>query len=134
MKKVLFLIPIALLVACNTANNFQPIKSSLALQEELAIGDSSDNSFPVEGTQFVSLHADRELRLNKSCSQVLKLQLVQSRDYRETLVELKNRAILMGGNSVSLVNWREYGNRTGLIGNIYICRAKTYHIHPHPGT
>ena len=120
MKKIVFLIPIILLLACNATNNFQPIESSLALQEDLAIGGSSDNSYPVEGVQYVSLHADRILKLNKSCTQILKLQLVQSRDYRDTIVELKNRAILMGGNSVSLVNWREYGDRTGLIGNIYL--------------
>jgi hypothetical protein len=106
----------------------------MVLEEPSAIGGVADNSYPIAGVQKVSFHADRLLRFNKSCTQILKLRLVQSRDYSNTIVELKNRAILMGGNAVSLVNWREYGNKTGLIGNIYICTTKSYHIHPHPGT
>ena len=134
MKKTLLLLSIIVMSACNATNNFQPIGSSLAFQGDSAIGNSSDNSYAIEGVQYVSLHADRILRLNKSCTQILKLQLIQSRDYTNTISELKNRAILMGGNSVALVTWREYGNKTGLVGNIYICTSKTYHIHPHPGT
>ena len=43
-----------------------------------------------------------------------------------------NRALIMGGNSVSLVEWFENNNTTGYVGNIYLCKKKTYHIHPHP--
>ena len=41
-------------------------------------------------TKFVSLHADRSLRLNGTCTQVLKLNLVQRKDYKDTITELKN--------------------------------------------
>ena len=28
--------------------------------------------------------------------------------------------------------WFENNNTTGYVGNIYLCKKKTYHIHPHP--
>ena len=97
-------------------------------------GDLLDNSYPIYASKYVSLHADRTLRLNRSCAQVLRLNLVQSKGYEDTITELKNRAVLMGGNSVSLMSWRERGSKTILLGNIYMCGNKNHHIHPHPET
>jgi len=95
-------------------------------------GAMVDSSYPIEAAKYVSMHADRTLRLNRSCTQVLRLQLVQSKSYQDTMVELKNRAVIMGGNAVSLVQWQEKSSITGLLGNIYICTDKSYHLHPHP--
>ncbi len=98
--------------------------------ETVAVIDNS--SYPLAATKFVSLHADRTLKLNRTCTQVLRLNLVQRKGYQDTITELKNRAILMGGNSVSLVSWREQGSKTILLGNIYMCKGKSFHVHPHP--
>ena len=116
--------------ACNTIPASTP--QITALDNNATIGGISDDSYPLEATKFVSLHADRSLRLNRTCTQVLRLNLVQRKGYQDTIIELKNRAILMGGNSVSLVSWREQGSRTILLGNIYMCKGKSFHIHPHP--
>ena len=62
----------------------------------------------------------------------MKISFGQTQDYRSVMIELKNRALIMGGNSVSLVEWFENNNTTGYVGNIYLCKNKTYHIHPHP--
>ena len=120
------------LAACNTTAN-TPIQiqpSSLSN----TTGNIADISYPLSASRYVSLHADRSLRLNRSCTQVLRLNLVQTKGYEDTITELKNRAVLMGGNSVSLMSWREQGSKTVLLGNIYMCRDKNYHIHPHPET
>ena len=131
-----FILPVVIcfLSACN-AGLYGPanLESFGELEVQSAVGNLSSQSFPVAGTRFVSFHADRVLRRNRSCTQILKLRLVQKLNYMNTIVELKNRAILMGGNAVSLVNWRESSGSTGLVGNIYICKNKSYHIHPHPG-
>lgn len=118
------------MTACNTvpAPNVQlPVNSN-----DTTSGVVADHSYPLEATKFVSLHADRSLRLNRTCTQVLRLNLAQRKGYQDTIIELKNRAVLMGGNSVSLVSWREQGSRTILLGNIYMCKGKTFHLHPHP--
>ena len=118
------------LSACNTI----PIPSQPMTIENnnQTVGLADNSSYPLEATKFVSLHADRSLKLNRSCTQVLRLNLVQRKGYQDTITELKNRAVLMGGNSVSLVSWREKGKITILLGNIYMCKGKTFHIHPHP--
>ena len=118
------------LSACNTMPI--PTQQIVVGDTNEAIGRMDDSSYPLEATKFVSLHADRTLKLNRSCTQVLKLNLVQRKGYQDTITELKNRAILMGGNSVSLVSWREQGKKTILLGNIYMCKGKSFHIHPHP--
>jgi hypothetical protein len=98
-----------------------------------ASGQLTGGSDALPGLGHVSMHADRTLRMNNSCTKIMKLNFGQTQDYRNVMQELKNRALLMGGNSVSLVEWFEDSNTTGYVGNIYICKDKTYHIHPHPG-
>ena len=126
MRKLLFVVSM-LLVGCNTV----PSLEQLAASREIT-GAMVDSSYPIEAAKYVSMHADRTLRLNRSCTQVLRLQLIQSKSYQDTMVELKNRAVVMGGNAVSLVQWQEKSSITGLLGNIYICTDKSYHLHPHP--
>ena len=128
--KVHLAVVILVFSACNTipASNSQIVGSD----NSETVGVVDNRSYALEATRFVSLHADRSLRLNRTCTQVLRLSLVQTKGYQDTIIELKNRAILMGGNSVSLVGWREQGWRTILLGNIYMCKGKSFHIHPHP--
>ena len=128
--KIFMVIMAFFLSACNTI----PISSqSMTIENNTqTIGLADNSSYPLEATKFVSLHADRSLKLNRSCTQVLRLNLAQRKGYQDTITELKNRAVLMGGNSVSLVSWREQGKITILLGNIYMCKGKTFHIHPHP--
>ena len=123
------LLAVVCLAACNT---IQSTSAPIQLKDSVTSGAIMDASTPITATKYVSLHPDRALRVNNSCTQVLRLNLVQKKDYQETIIELKNRAVLMGGNSVSLIGWRESGSKTILLGNIYMCRDKTYHIHPHP--
>ena len=97
-----------------------------------ASGKLSQGTIPVHGHGHVSVHPDLNLRMNNSCTKVMTLNFGQTQDYRSVMVELKNRALIMGGNSVSVVEWHENNNATGYVGNIYLCKTKTYHIHPHP--
>ena len=129
MKKYLLGI-LLFLSACNTLTTL-PQQISV-LDENETLGARDDSSFPIQAAKYVSLHADRSLRLNSTCTQVLRLNLVQKKGYKDTITELKNRAVLMGGNSVSLLSWREQDSRTILLGNIYMCKGKSFHLHPHP--
>ena len=97
-----------------------------------ASGKMAQGTVPTPGVGNVSVHPDLTLRMNNSCTKVMKLSFGQTQDYRSVMMELKNRALIMGGNSVSLVEWFENNNTTGYVGNIYLCKKKTYHIHPHP--
>ena len=131
--KINSIIVVLFLLGCN-ASSIGSLDPSVGGADVAPIADGkiADMSYPLEGTQNVSLHADRKLKMNTSCTKILMMRLVQDRNYIDTLIELKNRAALIGGNSVSLVGWKESVGKTGVLGNIYICEKKTYHVHPHP--
>ena len=35
----------------------------------------------------------------------------------------------MGGNAIALVGWAENSSASGMIGKIYICKKKPFHVH-----
>ena len=96
-------------------------------------GEVDDGIIPIDGIGHISFHADRKLRMNKACTKMLRLNYASNVNYSEAVIGLKNRALLIGGNAVSIVGWAENSQASGLTGNIYICEGKKpYHIHPHP--
>ena len=91
-----------------------------------------ESSFPLRGFSKVSVHPDNLLKMRTSCDLTMRMEIIQSKNYAATILELKNRALLIGGNAVSLSEWRETTGSTYLIGKIYLCETKPYHLHPHP--
>ena len=94
-----------------------------------SLGQAPEGIVPIEGISHVSLHADRSLRLESTCTQVLKLAYSSNINYSEVIMGLKNRALLMGGNAIALVGWAENSTASGMIGKIYICKKKPFHVH-----
>ena len=94
-----------------------------------SVGQAPEGIVPIEGISNVSLHADRSLRLESTCTQVLKLAYSSNINYSEVIMGLKNRALLMGGNAIALVGWAENRSASGMIGKIYICKKKPFHVH-----
>ena len=80
----------------------------------------------------MSVHPDKLLKINTNCDLAMRIEIVQSKNYAETIMELKNRALLIGGNAISLSKMTESTSATYLIGKIYLCSVKPYHLHPHP--
>jgi len=95
-------------------------------------GSMPESSFPLRGFSKVSVHPDNLLKMRTSCDLTMRMEIIQSKNYAATILELKNRALLIGGNAVSLSEWRETTGSTYLIGKIYLCETKPYHLHPHP--
>ncbi|MEE2774036.1 MAG: hypothetical protein VYE27_03915 [Pseudomonadota bacterium] len=98
-----------------------------------SLGQAPEGIVPIDGINHVSLHADRSLRLEPTCTQVLKLAYSSNINYSEVIMGLKNRALLMGGNAIALVGWAENRTASGMVGKIYICKKKPYHVHA-PGS
>ena len=53
-------------------------------------------------------------------------------DFEEDFERDSNGNLTIQGMT-DLVEWYEDNNTSGYVGNIYMCKDKTYHIHPHPG-
>ena len=95
-------------------------------------GTTPNETVPLRGFSKVSVHPDKLLRVNTNCDLAMRIEIVQSKNYAETIMELKNRALLIGGNAISLSKMTESTSATYLIGKIYLCSMKPYHLHPHP--
>ena len=94
-----------------------------------ASGQVGTGVTPVKGIQYVSLHPDRLLRDERSCTEVIKLSYASNINYSEAIIGLRNRALLAGGNAISIIGWAESATSSGLVGKIYLCKKKPFHIH-----
>ena len=117
----LFLNLLITLVSCNSIPNNPSV-----------YGIVPEGTIPLRGFTKVSVHPDRLLKMSVSCDLTMRIEILQSKNYAETIMELKNRALLIGGNAISLSTMKESTSATYLIGKIYLCKKKPYHLHPHP--
>ena len=121
IKNVLCLTYLTILVSCNSIGQNLSVSGSL-----------EESSYPLRGFNHVSVHPDKLLKMRTSCDLSMRMEIIQAKNYAETILELKNRALMIGGNAVSLSNWKETTSSTYLVGKIYLCETKPYHLHPHP--
>ena len=122
MLRILLIFSICfVLSSCNTI----PTNTSV-------YGTTLNETVPLRGFSKVSVHPDKLLRVNTNCDLAMRIEIVQSKNYAETIMELKNRALIIGGNAISLSKMKEYSSSTYLIGKIYLCSKKPFHLHPHP--
>ena len=126
---VLFLIGL-FISGCQGTNPYGLTTASLGEKVvSQATGAAGEGITPVKGIKYVSLHPDRLLRDEKTCVQVIKLSYASNINYSEAIIGLRNRALLVGGNAISIVGWAESASSSGLVGKIYLCRKKPFHIH-----
>jgi hypothetical protein len=93
-----------------------------------ATGQSGMGITPVKGMKNVSLHPDRLLRDERSCTEMIKLSYASNIKYNDAIIGIRNRALLVGGNAISIVGWAESPTSSGLVGKIYLCQKKPFHL------
>ena len=126
---VLFLIGL-FISGCQGTNPYGLTTASLGEKVvSHSTGAAGEGVTPVKGIKYVSLHPDRLLRDEKTCTQVIKLSYASNINYSEAIIGLRNRALLVGGNAISIVGWAESASSSGLVGKIYLCKKKPFHIH-----
>ncbi len=119
-----------ILSACQGTNPYGLTTTSLGEKiVSSATGEAGNGVTPVKGIKYVSLHPDRLLRDERSCTEVIKLSYASNINYSEAIIGLRNRALLVGGNAISIVGWAESASSSGLVGKIYLCKKKPFHIH-----
>ncbi len=134
MRLFIFL-SVVFLAGCQTV---PVVNSPISMDANVPIvsnssGHMDDGIIPIKGIANISFHPDRKLRMDSDCTKILRLNYASNINYSEAVIGLKNRALLIGGNAVSIVGWAENSQASGLTGNIYMCEGeKPYHIHPHP--
>ena len=130
MRIVILIVFCLFLTACQGTSPYGLTTASI--EESVvssAIGQAGTGVTPVRGIKYVSLHPDRLLRDEKTCTKVIKLSYASNINYSEAIIGLRNRALLAGGNAISIIGWAESSTSSGLVGKIYLCKKKPFHIH-----
>ena len=118
------------MVGCQGTNPYGLTTASIGEKVvSSAKGEAGTGVSPVKGIKYVSLHPDRLLRDERTCTQIIKLSYASNINYSEAIIGLRNRALLVGGNAISIVGWAESASSSGLVGKIYLCKKKPFHIH-----
>ena len=79
---------------------------------------------PLKGSEKVSVHAYSYTRGSDHCSRTIAFNFSSSLAYTQTMIALRNRAMVTGANALSITNWREHGGITTLTGNFFDCHSK----------
>ena len=132
--KYISIIALLVLAGCqtNSLNGTSLMPDAASVSSSIisdSVGQAPEGIVPIEGLSNISLHADRSLRLESTCTQVLKLAYSSNINYSEVIMGLKNRALLMGGNAIAIVGWAENSSASGMVGKIYMCKKKPFHVH-----
>ena len=78
----------------------------------------------LKGSEKVSVHAYSYTRGSDHCSRTIALNFTSSLAYTQTMVALRNRAMVTGANALSITNWREHAGITTLTGHFFDCHSK----------
>ena len=79
---------------------------------------------PLKGSEKVSIHAYAYTRGSDHCSRTIALNFSSSLNYTQTLIALRNRALVTGANALSITDWREHAGITSLTGHFFDCHSK----------
>ena len=130
MRFLVLIVFYLFLTACQGTNPYGLTTPSIGESVvSSATGQAGTGVTPVKGIKYVSLHPDRLLRDEKTCTEVIKLTYASNINYSEAIIGLRNRALLAGGNAISIIGWAESATSSGLVGKIYLCKKKPFHIH-----
>ena len=124
IKRFMLVFTMALLVAgCQVtippANN-QEITNSGTNATTLTILDAK----ALKGSEKVSVHAYAYTRGSDFCSRTIALRFSSELPYTQTLIAMRNRALVTGANALSITGWEEQNGITTFTGHFFDCHPK----------
>ena len=130
MRIVILIVFGLFLTACQGTNPYGLTTASIGDPViTSASGQAGSGVTPIKGMKNVSLHPERLLRDERSCTEMIKLSYASNVKYDDAIIGMRNRALIVGGNAISIVGWAESKTSSGLVGKIYLCKKKPFHIH-----
>ena len=103
-------------IAAHDATTNKPYTESAAL--------TVHEAQPLKGSENVSVHAYAYTRGSDQCSRTIALNFSSSLNYMQTMIALRNRALVTGANALSITDWREHLGITTLTGHFFDCHSK----------
>ncbi len=78
----------------------------------------------LKGSEKVTVHAYAYTRGSDMCSRTIALEFASELPYTQTLIALRNRALVTGANALSITGWNEKDNMTTLTAHFFDCHSK----------
>ena len=79
---------------------------------------------PLKGSEKVSIHAYSYLRMSAHCSRTVAISFQSLLAYPQTLIALRNRAMITGANTLAITDWNETAGYTTLSAHFFDCHSK----------
>ncbi len=78
----------------------------------------------LRGSEKVSVHAYAYTRGSDFCSRTIALKFSSELPYTQTLIAMRNRALVTGANALSITGWEEKDGITTFTGHFFDCHSK----------
>ena len=78
----------------------------------------------LRGSEKVSVHAYAYTRGSDFCSRTIALKFSSELPYTQTLIAMRNRALVTGANALSITGWKEKDGITTFTGHFFDCHSK----------
>ena len=78
----------------------------------------------LKGSEKVSVHAYAYTRGSDFCSRTIALRFSSELPYTQTLIAMRNRALVTGANALSITGWEEKNGITTFTGHFFDCHSK----------
>ena len=78
----------------------------------------------LRGSEKVSVHAYAYTRGSDFCSRTIALKFSSELPYTQTLIAMRNRALVTGANALSITGWEEKDGITSFTGHFFDCHSK----------
>lgn len=83
-----------------------------------------NEAHPIKGSKKVSVHAYSYTRGSDFCSRTVAINFSSTLSYTQTLIALRNRALVTGANALSITGWNEHAGHTTLTAHFFDCHSK----------
>ena len=103
-----------LVTSANVNNSLDTNATTLTVNE----------AYPIKGSEKVTVHAYSYLRVSQHCSRTVAISFRSLLAYPQTLVALRNRAMVTGANALAITDWNEEAGYTTLSAHFFDCHSK----------
>ena len=123
--RITALLSLLFISACHMGNPPSAISPAQATHVPSANTLTINEAHPIKGSKKVSVHAYSYTRGSDFCSRTVAINFSSTLSYTQTLIALRNRALVTGANALSITGWNEHAGHTTLTAHFFDCHSKT---------
>ena len=122
--RITALLSLLFISACHMGHPPSAISPAQATHVPSANTLTINEAHPIKGSKKVSVHAYSYTRGSDFCSRTVAINFSSKLSYTQTLIALRNRALVTGANALSITGWNEHAGHTTLTAHFFDCHSK----------